>query len=145
MIPTRVKPTMFTLNIGIPYLFTILFFTFIKSNLQPVDVSKMLLYHVWQTVYVGPDPGALIRSLIWGVIAQWLVHLHLMLEAPGLIPGSGEKISVSEHAPLASFAGMNVNKCTFLWIGMLTGGPLCRKSHPLCRLKTPTVIYMITV
>ena len=68
-----------------------------------------------------------------------------MLEAPGSIPGSGDKISVSEHAPLASFAGMNVNKCTVLRIGTLNEGPLCRESHPLCRLKTPTLIYMITV
>ena len=33
---------------------------------------------------------------------------------------------------------------TILRIGTLTGGPLCRESHPLCRLKNPTVVYMIT-
>ena len=27
---------------------------------------------------------------------------------------------------------------------MLTEAPLCRESHPLCRLKNPTVVYMIT-
>ena len=31
-----------------------------------------------------------------------------------------------------------------LRIGTLTGGPLCRESHPLCRLKNPTLFYMIT-
>ena len=45
---------------------------------------------------------------------------------------------------LVSFAGMTLNKCAVLRIGMLTGGPLCRESHPLCRLKKPTVVYMIT-
>ena len=28
--------------------------------------------------------------------------------------------------------------------GTLTGGPMCRESHPLCRLKNPKVVYMIT-
>ena len=27
-------------------------------------------------------------------------------------------------------------------IGTLAGGPLCRNSHPLCRLKDPAVVYM---
>ena len=31
-------------------------------------------------------------------------------------------------------------KCIVLRIGTLTGCPLCRESHPLCRLKNPTVI-----
>ena len=39
---------------------------------------------------------------------------------------------------------MTLNKCAVLWITTLTGGPPCRKSHPLCRLKNPTVVYMIT-
>ena len=46
-----------------------------------------------------------IRKVTRSVVAQWLVHLPQMLEAPGSapgsIPGSGDKISVSEHAPLA--------------------------------------------
>ena len=32
------------------------------------------------------------------------------------------------------------DKCIVLRIGTLTGCPLCRESHPLCRLKNPTVI-----
>ena len=39
-----------------------------------------------------------------------------------------------------SFAGMTLDKCIVLRIGTLTGCPLCRESHPLCRLKNPTVI-----
>ena len=41
---------------------------------------------------------------------------------------------------LVSFAGMTLDKCIVLRIGTLTGWPLCRESHPLCRLKNPTVI-----
>ena len=37
-------------------------------------------------------------------------------------------------------AGMTLDKCIVLQIGMLTGCPLCRESHPMCRLKNPTVI-----
>ena len=37
-------------------------------------------------------------------------------------------------------AGMTLDKCIVLRIGTLTGCPLCRESHPLCRLKNPTVI-----
>ena len=39
---------------------------------------------------------------------------------------------------------MTLNKCAVLWIATNTGGPLCRESRPLCRLKNPTVVYMIT-
>ena len=35
---------------------------------------------------------------------------------------------------------MTLDKCILLRIGTLTGCPLCRESHPLCRLKNPTVI-----
>ena len=46
---------------------------------------------------------------------------------------------------LVSFAGMTLDKCIVLRIWTLTGCPLCRESrigesHPLCRLKNPTVI-----
>ena len=43
---------------------------------------------------------------------------------------------------LVSFAGMTLDKCIVLRFGMLTGWPLCRESHPLCRLKNPTVILI---
>ena len=35
---------------------------------------------------------------------------------------------------------MTLDKCIVLRIGTLTGCTLCRESHPLCRLKNPTVI-----
>ena len=43
---------------------------------------------------------------------------------------------------LVSFAGMTLDKCIVLRIGTLTGCPLCREIHPLCRLKNPMVISM---
>ena len=45
---------------------------------------------------------------------------------------------------LVSCAGTTLNKCAILRIGMSTGSPLCRESHPLCTLKNPSVVYMIT-
>ena len=41
---------------------------------------------------------------------------------------------------MVSFAGMTLDKCIILRIGTLTGCPLCRESHPFCRLKNSTVI-----
>ena len=35
-----------------------------------------------------------------------------------------------------------LDKCIVLRIGTLTGCPLCMESHPLCRLKNPTVILI---
>ena len=51
-----------------------------------------------------------------------------------------EKFRCPNTLPLVSFAGMTLDKCIVLRIGTLTGCPLCRESHPLCRLKNPTVI-----
>ena len=55
-----------------------------------------------------------------------------------------EKSRCPNMLSLVSFAGMTLNKCAVLRIGTLTGDPLCRESHPLCKLKNPTVVYMIT-
>ena len=63
----------------------------------------------------------------------------------GSIPAAGEeRFWCPNTLSLVSFAGMTLNKCAVLRIGTLTGGPLCRESHSLCRLKNPTVVYMIT-
>ena len=63
----------------------------------------------------------------------------------GSIPAAGEeKLRCQNMLSLVSLAGMTLNKCAILQIGTLTGGPLCRESHPLCRLKNPTVVYVIT-
>ena len=70
------------------------------------------------------------------MVAQWLV-----LEVPGSIPARGQKkIWCPNTLSIVSFAGMTLDKCIVLRIGTLTGCPLCRESHPLCRLKNPTVI-----
>ena len=60
-----------------------------------------------------------------------------MLEVPGSIPARGEE---NDTLSLVSFAGMTLDKCIVLRIVTLNGCPLCRESHPLCRLKNPTVI-----
>ena len=39
-----------------------------------------------------------------------------------------------------SFAGMTSKECAICRIGMLTGGPMCRENHTLCRLKNLMVI-----
>ena len=63
----------------------------------------------------------------------------------GSIPAAGEEnFWYPNMLSLVSFAGMTLNKCAVLRIGTLTGGSLCRESHPLCRLKNRTVVYMIT-
>ena len=63
----------------------------------------------------------------------------------GSIPAAGEeKVWCQNMLSLVSFAGMTLNKCAVLRIGTLTGSSLCRESHPLCRLKNPTVVYMLT-
>ena len=52
---------------------------------------------------------------------------------------------VSEHAFFGVICRDDaINKCPVLRIETLAVGPLCRKSHPLCRLKDPTVVYMTT-
>ena len=51
-------------------------------------------------------------------------------------PLTARTISESKHA----FSGMTLDKCILLQFGTLTGCPLCRESHPLCRLRNPTVI-----
>ena len=51
-----------------------------------------------------------------------------------------EKFRCPNTLSLVSFAGMTLDKCIVLRIRTLTGCPLCRESHPLCRLKNPTVI-----
>ena len=54
-----------------------------------------------------------------------------------------ENISVTLVLSLVSFAGMMLDKCAVLWIGTLTGSPLCRESHPMCRLKNPKVAFIL--
>ena len=79
------------------------------------------------------------------MIAWWLMHWPLVLEVMGLIPAAGgEKFQCLNMLSLVSFARMTLDKFAILWIGMLIGGALCRESRPLCRLKNPTVVYMIT-
>ena len=41
---------------------------------------------------------------------------------------------------LVSFAGMTLDEYAVPRFGALTGCPLCRESHTLCRLKNPTII-----
>ena len=60
---------------------------------------------------------------------------------PRFVPRSRRgKFRSPNTLSLVSFVGMTPDKCIVLRIGTLTGCPLCRESHPLCRLKNPTVI-----
>ena len=56
-----------------------------------------------------------------------------MLEVRSLIPACGEeKVLVSERVPfpISVICIDDTKKCAILCIGMLTGCPLCRESHP---------------
>ena len=67
-------------------------------------------------------------------------NLPLVLEVPGSYPRSRRgKFRCPNMLSLVSIAGMTLDKCIVLRIGTLTGCPLCRESHPMCRLKNPTV------
>ena len=64
----------------------------------------------------------------------------------GLIPARGEeKFWCQNTLCLVPFAGLTLDKCASLQIRTVTGRPLCRESHPLCRLKNPTVIDVATL
>ena len=63
-----------------------------------------------------------------------LFHLFYIIDLVAIL-------IIPVHEPIHdTYLVMTINKCSVLWIGMLTGCPLCRESHPLCRLKNPTVI-----
>ena len=87
-----------------------------------------------------PSVYSLLEQLLGSEVAEWLAHWLLVLEVPGSIPASGEKICWSELASLRVICRNDMIKCAVLRIGTLTGGPLCRDSHPLCRLKIPTQV-----
>ena len=60
----------------------------------------------------------------------------------GSIPAAGEKkVRGPNILSLVSFAGTTLDKCAVLRIETLTGGLLCRESHPVCRLMNPTVAF----
>ena len=62
-------------------------------------------------------------------------------KGPRFDPGSRRgKFWSPNTLSLVSFAGITLDKSIVLRIGTLTGCPQCRESHPLCRLKNPTVI-----
>ena len=50
----------------------------------------------------------------------------------GLIPAAGEETFWCPNMlSLVSFAGMTLNKCTVLWIGTFSGGPVQGESPPV--------------
>ena len=55
-------------------------------------------------------------------------------------PPASRKICWSELASLRVICRNDMIQCAVLLIGTLTGGPLCRDSHTLCRLKIPTQV-----
>ena len=63
-------------------------------------------------------------------------YFNVLFRYFGFVPVFRFRFGKSRHP----FAGMTLDKCIVLQIRTLTGCPLCRESHPLCRLKNPTVI-----
>ena len=60
---------------------------------------------------------------------------------PGFDPRpAARKICWSELASLRVICRNDMIQCAVLRIGTLTGCPLCRDRHPLCRLKIPTQV-----
>ena len=104
----------------------------------------------WRPPVQGQSPPVQVKKkhstlqLIGSVVARWLAHWPLVPEVMGSIPVAGEIFfSVTEHALIVSFAGMTQDKCAVLRIGTLTGGPLCRECHPMCRFKNHTVAFIL--
>ena len=67
------------------------------------------------------------------MVAYWLAHILAsgarMLE---LIPAAGEETFWCPNMlSLVSFAGVTLNKCAVLWIGMLTRGLVQGESPPV--------------
>ena len=55
----------------------------------------------------------------------------------------GKFVGRSEHASLRVICRNDMIQCAVLRIGTLTGYPLCRDSHPPCRLKISTQVLCI--
>ena len=70
--------------------------------------------------YPDPDP-------------EWLAHILASgTRMSGLMLAAGEETFWCPNMlSLVSFAGMTLNKCTVLWIGTLTGGPVQGESPPV--------------
>ena len=71
-------------------------------------------------------------------------HGSSVVRGPSLVPEVSSSIPARSESlntlSLVLFAGMTLDKSIDLRMETLTGCPLCRESHPLCRLKSPTVI-----
>ena len=91
-----------------------------------------------------PSPkviGLLEKKILKGFYHIWALRLASGARGPRFDPRSRRgKFRCPNTLSLVSFAGMTLDKCIVLRIGTLTGCPLCMESHPLCRLKNPTVI-----
>ena len=66
-------------------------------------------------------------------------HLPLVLEVPGSIPARGEE-NFGVRTRFLICCRDDARKYIVLRIGALTGCPLYKESHPLCRVKEPTII-----
>ena len=106
--------------------------------------KKHFILHIYFSLNL-----ALKQSLHFTARAQWGTTTHRKRErtclwcyrGPRFDPRSRRgKFRSPNTLSLVSFAGMTLDKCIVLRIGTLTGCPLCRESHPMCRLKNPTVI-----
>ena len=100
---------------------------FIPNFVSSKEVVLLLLIHF------NVPPNGLWRLCVWSLFCYALsVHSSFAIILT----------RKREHDALLypSFYYMTLDKCIVLRIGTLTGCPLCRESHPLCKLNNPRVI-----
>ena len=85
-------------------------------------------------------------SLSWVSSGNLVVNaLASVARGPRFAPrGRRGKFPSPNMFSVVPFPGMTLNQRAILWIGTFIGGPLCRENHPLCMLKNPSVVCMIT-
>ena len=81
-----------------------------------------------------------LKVYIWKRGSSVVRHLPMVLEVQVGSLLSTRKTSVSKHTFSSVICNDDARKYIVLPLGTLTGCPLCRESHPLCRLKNPKVI-----
>ena len=118
-------------------------FGMLKTSLTRTQNPVSIFVYSCLFIYKGnqPDIENLLDIENYYNPEAWLSDRPLVVEVRGPIPTAGEEKCRCPNMLFMSFAGMTLSKCAVLQIGTLTGGPLCRESHPLCRIKNHTVVH----
>ena len=119
--------------------------SFYENNKERLATDKSRLeYGVWWVWLPGNQSYNTFQSTLVNTRTKRKhgssVVRALASGARGLASQVRSPLAARNTLTLVSFAGMTLDKCIVLPIWTLTGCPLCRESHPLCRLKSPTVI-----